>query len=71
MVLAEEVADGIEDHTGRQWIFIEAHANELGLSGVGAVDKISPAPGDQRPVSRHERARLPTRPCPLRARSEG
>ena len=36
MILAEETADSAGDHIGKWWIFIEAHANELGLSGADA-----------------------------------
>jgi putative transposase len=47
MILAGETADRTGDHTGKRWIFIEAHANELGLSGADAVNKISHTSGDQ------------------------
>ena len=40
MVLAETVADGV-DHTDKRWLFIEGWANELGMTGADAVDKIS------------------------------
>jgi len=41
MVLAETVAGGIGDHTGKRWLFIESRANELGMTGTDAGGKIS------------------------------
>ena len=41
MVLAETVAGGVGDHADKQWLFIEEWANELGITGADAVDKIS------------------------------
>jgi hypothetical protein len=37
VVLAEEVATWDGERTGTRWLFIEAHADELGLSGDAAV----------------------------------
>ena len=41
MVLAETVAGGIGDHTGKRWLFIEGWADELGITGADAVAKIN------------------------------
>lgn len=41
MVLAEHIAGGIGDHTGKRWLFIEGWAGELSLSGADAAAKIS------------------------------
>ena len=40
MVLAETVAGGLGDHTDKRWLFIETWANELGMTGADATDKI-------------------------------
>jgi len=40
VVLAERVSQGVRDRNHKHWPFIEGWAEELGLSGTDAVDKI-------------------------------